>query len=102
MAREHLIMKYKPIAVSAEVSLSDIDGMLQVKDATGHVFRIPLSLNGLRVLKAVLEAKELEPSSKIGSNAIPTQRMVDAFLHSRAVEDANTKKQQMEELKEMF
>lgn len=92
----------KPINITAVVSLSDIDGMLQVTDATEHVFRIPLSINGLRVLKGVLTAKELDPEGRIGSAAIPTQAMVDAFLKGQELERINYSREQMEELKELF
>lgn len=95
-------MNHKPIAVEATISLSEIDGMLQVRDVTGHTFRVPLSLNGLRIVKAVLEAKELEPEAKIGSAAIPTQAMIEGFLKGRELENINHMREQMEELKELF
>lgn len=87
---------------TVECSIDAATGMLQARDKNGHSFRIPLSINGLRILKCILEAKELVPNGGIGSNAMPVQQMVDAFLKTRELEKANEQIRQANELKEVF
>lgn len=92
----------KPIFISITLSLSDLDGMLVATDYAQHSVRVPFSINGLRVLKAMLEAKELEPDGKMGSNAQPTQQMVQSFLTNRKLEKENEEKLELEWIKENF
>lgn len=92
----------KPVAISLRLSLDPMDAMLVVTDDLQHSVRVPFSINGLRVLKAMLIAKELDPAGKIGTTSMPTQQMVNEFLKGRELEKKNEETRQMEELKEMF
>lgn len=83
-------------------SLDHATGMLLAIDKNNHSFRIPLSINGLRILKAILEAKELQPDKWIGSNAMPVQQMVDDFLKGRRLEKENELVRQDNKLQELF
>lgn len=93
---------------SLKLSLDPIDQMLLATDCeSNHSIRVPFSINGLRVLKAMLQAQELHIAAekegrKIASNSMPTQHMVDAFLKNRALEKANEAEKEMQELKELF
>ena len=95
-----------------EISLHG--NMLQASDITGHTITIPCDINGLRVLKEILRAKEfvclgesvdgknIAKATKLGSFARPTQAMVDAFLRSQELEKENARKQDLKEIASMF
>jgi len=76
-------------SLTCTVSLDQATGMLLAVDKNNHSFRVPLSINGLRILKGILEAKELQPEKWIGSNAMPVQQQVDEFLKGRRLEKEN-------------
>lgn len=74
---------------------------LLATDSSGHSIRVPCDINGLRLLKELLKAKELNPG-KIGTTATPTQGMVNEFLKSKEMEKENEKATQLSEISNMF
>lgn len=52
------------------------------QQADGHHVEIPLTLDGLRTLRGILEERAREERSTIGMRGSPTQGMVDAFLRT--------------------
>lgn len=97
---------------SLEITLSGNN--LIAKDITGHSVTIPCDINGLRVLKEILRAKQfvalgakvdgqaIAKATKLGSFSKPTQAMVDAFLKSQILEKENARKQELKEIAQMF
>ena len=71
-------------------------------DTSGHTVSLPCDVNGLRVLKLMLRAKELQPKPKLGTSNQPTQRMVDEFLRNKQLEEDLKEIEAMNELKELF
>ncbi len=71
-------------------------------DTSGHTVSLPCDVNGLRVLKLMLRAKELQPKPKLGTSNQPTQRMVDEFLRNKQLEEDLKEIEVMNELKELF
>lgn len=87
------------------LSLAPVDNMLVATDQeTNHSVRVPFSINGLRVLKAMLQAQDLviNGERKIASSSMPTQQMVDAFLKNRELERDNESKAKLNELEDLF
>ena len=71
-------------------------------DHNGHKVSIPCDLNGLRVLKLMLRAKQLSPQAKLGSTAVPTQRMIDDFLKNKKLEEEVREEESYNEIKDLF
>lgn len=100
------------MSTSLEITLHG--NMLLATDASGHSVSVPCDVNGLRVLKEILRAKEfvalgakvdgasVAKATKLGSFAKPTQAMVNAFLKSQQLEKENARKQELKEIAEMF
>lgn len=89
----------------ASITLELIGGDLVATDTiTKHSVRVPLDVNGLRVLKLMLSAKQSLPVNKqvLGSKAIPTQRMVEEFLRSKKLDEELKQEASLNELKELF
>jgi len=80
------------------------DIMYATDEVTNHTVAIPCDLNGLRLLKLLLRAKQAIPKKdqKLGSPAMPTQRMVEEFLKSKKLEEEVAEEEQLKELKELF
>lgn len=97
-----------------ELTLTIHGNSFQAKDSSGHSVTIPCDINGLRVIKEILRAKEfvklgakvdgasIAKATKLGSMARPTQAMVNAFLRSQELEKENAKKQELQEIANMF
>lgn len=77
-------------------------GYLTATDESGHSVNIPCDVNGVRMLKLMLTAKQLEPNGKLGSNAKMTQDMINAFLKSIELEKQNAMANDLNELSEIF
>lgn len=90
--------------MTLSLTIAPIDNMLVATDEANHSVRIPFTINGLRVLKAMLQAQALviNGERKIGSPSMPTQQMVDAFLKSRELERTVEEARSLNELKELF
>lgn len=56
------------------------DLLLQVPN--GHAVRVPMSLDGLRIIRRILQSRQRDREAKIARPAAPTQYMVDAWLKS--------------------
>lgn len=57
-------------------------------DIGGHSVTVPCSLAGLIFLRGVLHAQARAPEAKIGTEAKPTQSMVEAFLATHKIAPA--------------
>lgn len=66
-----------------QITLTKSGPDLMATDATGHSVRVPLSLDGLRLLAALLDGKAATPNAPLGSPFRPTQQMVNEFLKNR-------------------
>lgn len=88
--------------MAQELTISLHGDTFQLTDATEHSVFIPADVNGLRVLKAMLKAKNDNPLGKLGTNAKPTQAMIEAFLRNQQLEKQNAINQDLKELAEMF
>ena len=71
-------------------------------DDGNYSITIPSDANGWRVLKAMLIAKRNNPNAKIGTNAKPTQQMVDEFLKNQKLEKENKRQKDLEEIAAIF
>jgi len=54
------------------------------------------------VLKLMLRAKQLSPQAKLGSTAVPTQRMIDDFLKNKKLEEEVREEESYNEIKDLF
>lgn len=86
----------------SELTLSLHGETFKTVDSSGHSIFVPANLNGLRLLKEILRAKALNPSGKLGTNANPTQAMVEAFLKNVQLEKENALIEDQHELARMF
>lgn len=98
----------------SELTLTLSGNNFQAKDSSGHTVTIPCDINGLRVIKEILRAKDfvnlgakvdgasVAKATKLGSMSRPTQAMVNAFLRSQELEKENQKKQELQEIASMF
>lgn len=60
------------------------DLLLSIPSPTGEAqtVLVPFSVEGLRVIRKVLLARESEPDQRLGHWSEPTQSMVEAFLRN--------------------
>jgi hypothetical protein len=80
------------------------DIMYATDEATKHTVAIPCDINGLRLLKLLLRAKQAIPKEqqKLGSKAMPTQRMVEEFLKNKKLEEEVEQEEILKQLKDLF
>ena len=88
--------------VNTSITLELTSDHFTAIDHNGHRVSIPCDLNGLRVLKLMLRAKQLSPQAKLGSTAVPTQRMIDDFLKNKKLEEEVREEESYNEIKDLF
>lgn len=74
------------MAGTPQLILTKQGGALVAQDERGHSVTIPMTLDGLRLLSALLDARAASPNARLGHAARPTQQMIDKFLHSKKLE----------------
>lgn len=63
--------------------------------AEGHHVTIPLTLDGLKVIRKILQERKKTPKATIGMNGSPTQEMVQAFLRDQRALQGFEKKEEV-------
>lgn len=71
-------------------------------DTSNHSVTIPADVNGVRLLKLMLQNKNNNPHAKFASKEQPVQEMVDAFLKAQELVKQERRAQQLTELMEDF
>jgi len=90
------------MTTSQTLTLSLHGETFKLTDTNDYSIFLPADVNGLRLLKSLLRAKNSNPLGKIGTNSKPTQAMVEAFLRNLSLEKENAKERDLEELSELF
>lgn len=88
--------------LTGELLLSLRGNELQATDCRDHSVLIPLTLDGLRLLKLMLQSRINPANHNIGTIAEPTQRMVEEFLKGNELKEMERMENKLNELKEMF
>jgi hypothetical protein len=96
-----LTAKSRSLSPSLILTLSG-DQFLATDPKNNHSITLPCDVNGLRVLKLILRARELSPTSSLGSPAQPTQAMVEEFLKKRTLEELVKEEEGFKDLKDIF
>lgn len=89
--------------MAQELNISLNGSMLRLSDPkSDYSIVVPSDINGLRIIKEMLRARNGDPSGKLGTNAKPTQQMIEAFLRSVELEKENVKKEDRLEIARIF
>ena len=88
-----------PTSTSLNISLHG--DTLKVENGNYSIY-IPTNANGMRLLVSLLQAKLFNPNGKLGTNAKPTQQMVDEFLKNQKLEKENKRQKDLEEIASIF
>lgn len=83
------------------LTLSLQGGQLIATDENNHSVRVECDVNGVRVLKHMLLAKNNLPK-RFATATQPTQQMVEDFMKDRNIKKQMKSANEMQDLKEMF